>query len=1811
MACSILRNRETNEIEQVLAPNGSESLLFSELVDRNVGNKEDALREWAKVYTPSYLSFNNWTSTNEEPTLEQLDRFNNRTIEVYYSKASQAPNVNEAIVQSNATFEAQLAKIKEATKGTFVEGKTVTPAVVREILDNIQSKGIRNDYDHLGLDYTNGRLNFYNRLSPEANERAKKAVSLLEDLTTRTGLNYKIDYYLATPGEFKDGVAIVNPYHPSFGNDVVWHEGLGHPIVEAVFQQAENSPLLESLKGQIYDNVGDIQTWMENQYPEFEKGSDDYYKEAITTLLGRYLDFTNKKVNEFKVNETISTGAAIVKFLERFLSRAKNMLNSIISQYLSSTKRISVDDLKSNAFSVQELATLLGTTDNFIDLSDVKFNTKFFSKESFTTPIEDAVLSAQTQGVRETLEKQLEKIYQQASKQLKVLKAKLTPDERRGLTRVLNFLEDPKAVGAIKTFATYVTESDKVLKVHLNKAIETARLEKDSLKKLNDLRYNLQVAESYEPTIANLLSEYQLVDNDNLIKQSIQSAAKSIADIKSIYLREVEEPIVDILSDTSDQSADAILKDLDAQIEFKKSRLAVAPEGSARAIGLQKDIDVLEAQKAKFVPNKDNIRATLKGQRGDVNIVSMYLENVMAGGDAVVTSFAKMIKDKFNQVRVALMPLKNRAQEMLESYKQATGRSDFNNAKFYDGLYERVQRGTTNEEGEFVTKDLYSFLGKFNQDYIVEQQRFYHDLEQLKRSGDRTAYDAKLREFNDWRNKYMEREYTSEYYAAENLLIPEAKQAQQDLLAQIDAAKANIEANGGSVEESDELENLWRQYSDLARLYDRTGHKKTGIDLDIANSIKAFRAERAKMEKWVLTPEGQANFDIMVQRQKDRLESGYITQEQFDKWLRKNTTRRINPDFYLERSKITKRISDILSKIPKEVTGKESTDDLWEGIMAISANHRDEDRVVDGSDLSSQEALLVKQKEDKLEEIRQQTISLGGLTPAEANELNALLNTDIYEQTDETSQRITELLNTKLQRKAEIDKYISQGEYALLMRSFKELEEIQKYDPTPYYEEARNQAFNEFRSTLSDVEAMPDAYIQEGFMQSEWFKNNHVFKLRPIVDEEGKIRGYDETPVPLYIWRDVTPRDESLIDYNYPSFRYLQREVNEEYLNDNFRNSVDGYNVPKERVIEDGQEVDSKYLNQKYKDLENRAQTDTSAKGQLQMLQFLTDTYLDAQTKVPEERRMGLLLPAIEKEGFDRLQAEGVQSLGKQAWKGIKRRWTITEQDKDTSLGDVAGIEFNYIPVKYTGNISADDVSLNLTQSVMQYAQMAEQYKVLEESLPVADALERVLANEQNRVTTGKVDALLKKIGFNVEVLKRGQSNRLTQIREFIKTTWYGELQKDNHIWGINVNKVADNLMSVSALQILALNVPAHITNLISGEVQSFIEASAGKYFNREDWLRAKGIYAQNIGNFWNDYRQEGKKSLATQITELFDVPQGAFENEFGKKVNYSDIKEAKSWLFFLKNGGEHEIQVSTLIAMMKNQMVKMDDRMVPLWEAYQLDEHGDIKLKDGVEFTDEQRDAFTSRVHGVLRGLNGDYAKFGRPLIEKYTLGRLMFFMRKFLVPLVSRRFASPRLNLETETIQQGYYVSFVKSLYKDIVRYRGNVISHWGDMSDEEKQSVKRTAVDIGLILMFAVLISMLGGYDDDKDMKLYGSNGAQLAEGKFWKLHLLYQLMKVKSETENFVPIFGMGYDEAMRTVGTTSIAWRTLNQLSQIAGDAWTLGTNPDKAYYQRDQGFWNQGDMKLVARLGRLGGFSGNTFHPDQLIKNFNLGQKIK
>ena len=116
----------------------------------------------------------------------------------------------------------------------------------------------------------------------------------------------------------------------------------------------------------------------------------------------------------------------------------------------------------------------------------------------------------------------------------------------------------------------------------------------------------------------------------------------------------------------------------------------------------------------------------------------------------------------------------------------------------------------------------------------------------------------------------------------------------------------------------------------------------------------------------------------------------------------------------------------------------------------------------------------------------------------------------------------------------------------------------------------------------------------------------------------------------------------------------------------------------------------------------------------------LLTTYFKHQGLVPNRGKeyYKFNVPALAKSSYDRLREQNVKSL--LTYK-LKDAFLAMEEDNDT-FGDIQS-ELKTIPVLFEHNMNADDFSLDLTLSVIKYADMALTYQAQSELAPEADLL--------------------------------------------------------------------------------------------------------------------------------------------------------------------------------------------------------------------------------------------------------------------------------------------------------------------------------------------------------------------------------------------------------------------------------------------------------------------------------------------------------
>lgn len=611
-----------------------------------------------------------------------------------------------------------------------------------------------------------------------------------------------------------------------------------------------------------------------------------------------------------------------------------------------------------------------------------------------------------------------------------------------------------------------------------------------------------------------------------------------------------------------------------------------------------------------------------------------------------------------------------------------------------------------------------------------------------------------------------------------------------------------------------------------------------------------------------------------------------------------------------------------------------------------------------------------------------------------------------------------------------------------------------------------------------------------------------------------------------------------------------------------------------------------KYTSDKWKAMYNEDGTPKNAKGRLH--KFLVDMYLDAQKKLPPSQRPGVRLPSIPKTTFERDFLNTLKTKGQDALK-------VMAHDTEFGLADFNENGVKSLPIYYTQPMDSADVSLDLTRSVLIFNAMANRYSALNEVHDEINLMQAVIKKrevaETNSKGEAKKDIFAYKQGLK-EFLKLDKtSNAENHLDAFIDMIVYGETQKAEELFGLSTTKIVNSLSQYSAITTIAADILKGVANNLQGNIQMIIEANSAEFFSKSDLAKAKAFYLANLASMLSDFGKRTPESFVGKLVELYDALQGSFVDQYGKTISNSVAMKLMSTdtLFFNQHFGEHEIQISCMLALMNSTFVidNATGEKISLLEAHQ--KYTTTKeLYENTNFTEKKRQDFQNRLHALNKRMHGVYNSFDMGTAQRFALGRLAEMYRKHLVPGYKKRFKGLSADQELGSITEGFYVTFWNTFAKDLLTFKWNNIQNWSTYSDFEKAQTKRVIAEIAIILTTSALVSILTSMGDDDD---------ELKESYMYNF-VLYEMIRMNSETSAYTnPI------DAYRVVKSPSAMTGTLERAIKFT-DQFFLTWDPEKLDYQRKQGVWEKGDNKSWAYFLKLMGYSGYNIKPEAAVESF-------
>lgn len=465
------------------------------------------------------------------------------------------------------------------------------------------------------------------------------------------------------------------------------------------------------------------------------------------------------------------------------------------------------------------------------------------------------------------------------------------------------------------------------------------------------------------------------------------------------------------------------------------------------------------------------------------------------------------------------------------------------------------------------------------------------------------------------------------------------------------------------------------------------------------------------------------------------------------------------------------------------------------------------------------------------------------------------------------------------------------------------------------------------------------------------------------------------------------------------------------------------------------------------------------------------------------------------------------------AWEAVKesfnevfQRSTADEDDFGTATGlrDFEGKEFFALPVLYTNRLpDANEMSTDFFSSLMQYSYTTLRY---DEYSKVVDPLEVAkIWIEENRITPktrgGKI--LQETIRNGKEVIRQevqeGSTNIAQRIEDYYSSQLYGRMMKEGtEVMGVNTNKVANKLLDWTAMASLSFNWLAQIANVFNGIAMQNIEVAAKQFFTPGDLLKADTFYAKHLKGLFMNLGSRASYDTLSLIGEFFNIKQD-YESRIRHTQNKSMIQRAlgSSISFIGQEAGDHWLYYRTALAVLNNTKVKVPRKgTMSLLEALQIKDviggHGikEMFLPEGTTMEDGSKvdiHAIGRKIAKINHGLFGVYNAEDSNAAHRTAVGRLALQFRKWMKPLLNKRFQSRQYNASLQAEEEGWYVTVVRVL-RDLYKCKFSIPTIKNQLTELEKQNLMRAFIDTLQVIVMSVLGGVVDWPDDEDTPKSF---------------------------------------------------------------------------------------------------------------------------
>ena len=495
------------------------------------------------------------------------------------------------------------------------------------------------------------------------------------------------------------------------------------------------------------------------------------------------------------------------------------------------------------------------------------------------------------------------------------------------------------------------------------------------------------------------------------------------------------------------------------------------------------------------------------------------------------------------------------------------------------------------------------------------------------------------------------------------------------------------------------------------------------------------------------------------------------------------------------------------------------------------------------------------------------------------------------------------------------------------------------------------------------------------------------------------------------------------------------------------------------------------------------------------------------------------------------------------------------DANKNTSrlqvVTDISNTISKGVPVKFRGKLKdSKEQSLDLHTITLANLAAAKEHKEKKEMektfLIVLDVMKnRKVRDVAGSDNSGKLHKNVKITNANGDLIQPnvyknrddGEYRDVLKAMDILERRIYGIKSKygGEALGGRDVNKLTNAWLRYAGMTSLIGNVPNSIVNYTAGSIQIYIEALGGEHFGVKDYLAGRKTYWNDIKNILNDMGNNIDVSRTNLFMNFFNVTgenkvlQSDFENQNKIKASFN-----MSNLRPIAKGGEHMMHAQTMYAIMKaikvmgpqgkfidknGKLVKDKKKAASLDEMIEFKHNEttgevDMKLSPYVQSTTFTRTGTQADILVETRNLiknkiidlQGNYDPEIAAAAQKHFWGKLLFFLRKWMIPAYQRRWkgysemnkqfgeANQFYSQDLKGHKEGYYVTAVR-FFKNILLPAIKkmewqlVIKGKESMSAMEVANVRKALSELSFIALTWVSYTLLDlqaeGEDEDETL------------------------------------------------------------------------------------------------------------------------------